>query len=91
MAWKIEFETAAFKELSKISKADAKRIIAFLSERVLGSGDPRSLGQALKGFRLGNLWRYRVSNYRLICDIREKVMVVLVLRMGHKREVYKKP
>ena len=89
MAWKIEFETAAFKELSKIGKADAKRIVAFLSERVLGSGDPRSLGQALKGSRLGNLWRYRVGDYRLICDIRDKVLVVLVLRVGHRKEVYK--
>lgn len=89
MAWKIEFEAAAFKELSKIGKADAKRIVVFLSERVLGSGDPRSLGQALKGSRLGNLWRYRVGDYRLICDIRDKVLVVLVLRVGHRKEVYK--
>jgi mRNA interferase RelE/StbE len=89
LAWKIELGESARKELSKINKADARRIVKFLFQRVSTAEDPRSLGQAMKGMMLGDFWRYRVGDYRLICDIRDKVLVVLVLRVGHRKEVYK--
>jgi mRNA interferase RelE/StbE len=89
LAWKIELEAAARKELEKLDKPVAQRIVAFLRKRVSHLEDPRSIGQALKGSELGNFWKYRVGDYRIICDIQDKRMVVLALRIGNRREVYR--
>lgn len=89
MAWRIEFEDAALKELSKLDKPVAKRILVFLRERVAVLDDPRSIGEALKGSKLGELWKYRVGDYRIIADIEDGVMRVLVLKVGNRREVYR--
>ena len=90
MAWRIEFEDAALKELAKLDKQVARRILAFLRERVAVLDDPRSVGEALKGSRLGEFWKYRVGDYRIITNIEDGVMRVLVLKVGNRREVYKK-
>lgn len=89
LAWRIEFEDAALKELSKLDKPVAKRILVFLRERVAVLDDPRSIGEALKGSKLGELWKYRVGDYRIIADIEDGVMRVLVLKVGNRREVYR--
>jgi mRNA interferase RelE/StbE len=89
MAWRIEFAPAADKELGKLDRAVAQRIIGFLRERIAPLEDPRSLGQALKGSRLGDLWKYRVGDHRIICDIDDGVLVVLVLKVGHRGDVYR--
>lgn len=89
MAWKIEFEEAALKELAKLDKPVARRIVAFLRERVAVLDDPRSIGEALKGSRLGEFWKYRVGDYRIITNIEDGVMRILVLRVGNRREVYR--
>ena len=89
MAWQIEFEDAALKELAKLDKPVAKRIVTFLRERVAVLDDPRSIGEALKGSKLGELWKYRVGDYRIIADIEDGVMRVLVLKVGNRREVYR--
>jgi len=89
MAWRIEFAPAADKELGKLDRAVARRIIGFLRERIAPLEDPRSLGQALKGSRLGDLWKYRVGDHRIICDIDDGVLVVLVLKVGHRGDVYR--
>ena len=89
MAWRIEFAPAADKELGKLDCAVAQRIIGFLRERIAPLEDPRSLGQALKGSRLGDLWKYRVGDHRIICDIDDGVLVVLVLKVGHRGDVYR--
>ncbi len=89
MAWRIEFEAAAVKELAKLDKAAAKRITSFLRERVLSLDDPRSIGEALKGPRLGEFWKYRVGDYRIICRIEDGQLLVLVVRIGNRREVYR--
>lgn len=89
MAWQIEFEDAALKELAKLDKPVAKRIVAFLRERVAVLDDPRSLGEALKGSKLGEFWKYRVGDYRIITNIEDGVMRVLVLKVGNRREVYR--
>ena len=88
MAWRIEFDPRAAKELNKLGSPQARRIVKFLSARVSKLQDPRSIGEALQG-RLGQLWKYRIGDYRLIVDIRDHVLVVLVVRVGHRREVYK--
>ena len=86
MAWRIELTETAAKQLSKLGKVEAKRITAFLRERIVD--DPRISGKALAG-PLGGLWRYRVGDYRLVCEIQDAVMRVLVVRIGNRREVYR--
>ena len=87
MAWKIEFERAAQKELEKLDKPIARRILTFLHQRVGKLDDPRKIGQRLQG-TLSEFWRYRVGDYRLICSLQNDRFVVLVLRIGHRRDVY---
>jgi mRNA interferase RelE/StbE len=88
LAWTIEYAETAKKQLRKLDRAAARRIVDFMDERVATKDDPRALGKALKG-PLGDLWRYRVGDYRVICDIQDKVLTVLVLRVGNRRDVYR--
>ena len=89
MAWKIELSSEAERELKKIDPQHTRPILKFLHERVAKLDDPRSLGGALVGSRLGEFWRYRVGPYRLICKIEDYRLVVLVLRVGHRKEIYR--
>ena len=89
MAWRVEFEDAALKELAKLDKPVARRILAFLRERVAALDDPRSVGEALKGSKLGEFWKYRVGDYRIVAHIEDKALRVLVLKVGNRREVYR--
>ena len=88
MAWTIEFEKKAKKEFTSLDKPIQKQIDKFLL-KLMKITNPRSIGDALQG-QLKNLWRYRVGDYRLICSIEDKAITVLVLRVGHRREVYEK-
>jgi mRNA interferase RelE/StbE len=88
LAWRIELTETANKQLAKLDKIEAKRIIKFLRERLAVSDNPRNIGKALSG-PLSGLWRYRVGDYRLICEIQDGVLCVLVLKIGNRREVYK--
>lgn len=88
MAWTIKYAETARKQLRKLDKSDARRIAGFMDERVALSDDPRRMGKALKG-PLGDLWRYRVGDFRVICDIQDGVLVVLVLQIGNRREIYR--
>ena len=90
MAWRIEFDPAAEKELGKLDREIARRILKFLVERVARLDDPRSIGEALKGAKLGNLWKYRVGDYRLLADIQDGAVCILVVRIGNRREVYRR-
>jgi mRNA interferase RelE/StbE len=66
-----------------------KRILKFLYERVSRLDDPRSIGEALKGSKLGELWKYRVGDYRVISRIEDGRMLILVVKIGNRRDVYK--
>lgn len=90
MAWTIEFDPAAAKELGKLDPQTARRILKFLRERIAPAQDPRNIGEALKGRTLGNFWRYRVGDHRLIVDIDDHAVRVLVLRIGNRRDVYRR-
>ena len=90
MVWRIEFEDAALKELAKLDKPVARRILAFLRERVAGLEDPRSVGEALKGSRLGDFWKYRVGDYRIVASIQDEALCVLVLKVGNRSGVYRR-
>ena len=89
MVWKIELDPAAERELDKLDPPVAKRILRFLYGRVAALDDPRSIGDALKGSRLGELWKYRVGDYRIIADIEDGALKILVVRIGNRREVYR--
>lgn len=88
MAWAIEFSDTAQKQLRKLDKPVARQIVDFMDGRIAPLDDPRSAGKALVG-PLGGLWRYRVGDYRVICDLRDATLIVLVLQIGNRREVYR--
>jgi mRNA interferase RelE/StbE len=88
LAWAIEITEGAKKELDKLGYVEAKRIRNFLVTKLASSENPRLLGSALQGARLGSYWRYRVGDYRIICDIQDNRLVVVAVRVGHRREIY---
>lgn len=89
MIWTIEYDALVQKEMRKIDPQTRQRIRAFLQERVAALDNPRQTGAALQGSELGNYWRYRVGDYRIICDIQDHKLVVLVVEIGHRREIYR--
>jgi mRNA interferase RelE/StbE len=90
MAWKVELSQEADRQLDKLDPQIARRILKFLNDRVAPLDNPRSIGEALHGSKLGEFWKYRVGDYRLICSIEDKLVLILVLRIGHRREVYER-
>ncbi len=89
LAWRIEFDEASKKDLSKLDPQIARRITAFLRDRLAALDDPRSLGEALKGSELGEFWKYRVGDYRIIACIEDGALRVLLVRIGNRKEVYR--
>jgi len=89
LAWKIELDPKAERDLSRLDRQVATRIARFLSQRVANLDDPRSIGDALQEPKLGGLWRYRVGDYRIVCNIQDQRLVILALRIAHRREVYR--
>ena len=88
MAWTIEYAETAKKQLRKLDKLAARRIVDFMDERVSQNDDPRRMGKALKG-PLGDLWSYRMGDFRILCDIQDEVLTILVLQIRNRREVYR--
>jgi len=89
VAWTVEISESALRELDKLDPQHARRILKFLNDRIAGSNDPRTVGQALQGAKLGEFWKYRVGDYRLICKIVDERLIVIVLRIRHRREIYR--
>lgn len=89
MVWRIEFSDTARKQLAKLPRDPAKRITRFLRERVAIRDNPRELGTPLKGGQFAHLWRFRVGDYRLIAQIEDDSVTILILKIGHRREVYR--
>ena len=89
MAWKVEIDPAAERELDKFAPKTAQRILVFLHSRVAVQDDPRIIGEALKGFSLGEFWKYRVGDYRIIARIEDRVLLILVVKIGNRRDVYR--
>lgn len=87
MSWVYRFDDRALKELRKLGKKAQRDIIAYLDERITGEGDPRRFGKGLKADLVG-LWRYRVGDYRVLCQIRDGELLILVVAVGHRRDVY---
>lgn len=89
MAWRIEFLPAAAKEIKKLGRAEAARIIATLETRIAVLDDPRSLGSALTG-ELGGPWGWRIGDYRVVARIEDERITILVVRVAHRSEVYRR-
>jgi len=85
--WRVEFDPEAARELRKLGPVPRDAIQKYLRERVATAENPRRFGHALVG-DLKGLWRYRVGDYRIVADIRDKEIVVMVVTVGHRREVY---
>ena len=89
MAWAIEYGKDAEKEIAKLDRQMAQRIIKFMGNRVAKLENPRSIGAALTGSTLGDYWKYRVGDYRIIAEIQDEKLIVQVVRVGNRREVYR--
>ena len=87
MSWVYRFDERALKELKKLDKQAQKDILVYLDERVTGKEDPRCFGKGLHA-NLSGLWRYRVGDYRIICQIQDGQLLVLVISVGHRRNIY---
>lgn len=88
MAWTIDYTDTAKAQLRKLDKQMARRIVDYLDARIRERENPRTSGKALTG-SLGGMWRYRVGDCRVICEIQDSVLRVLVVRIGHRREIYR--
>ncbi len=88
MAWTIEYEQAALDQLRKLDRSVQRRIVDYMDERIAPADNPRRHGHALTG-RFSGLWRYRVGDYRIVCRIENDHLVVLVVGIGHRKDVYR--
>jgi len=87
LVWEIEWEDEAVKELKKLDARAQRNIIRYLREKIATDQDPRRFGDPLRK-ELKGLWKYRISKYRIICSIEDSNLLVLVVRVGHRRYVY---
>ncbi len=87
MAWTIEYDPRALKDLKKLDRTIQREILDYMDHRVATAKDPRDLGKPLRGSKFG-LWRFRVQDYRVICELQEKRLVVLVVAVGHRSRIY---
>lgn len=87
MGWLIEFDEAAEKDLAKLGQQARKDILNFLRKRIADRENPRDFGEGLRK-NLSGLWKYRVGDYRVIAEIQDQRLVVLVVRVGHRRRIY---
>jgi mRNA interferase RelE/StbE len=88
LAWRIEIKKTAEKDIACLDRRAQSAIVTFLREKVAQADNPRQIGKALKG-EFKDLWRYRVGLYRIICYIQDNIVVVLVLKVRHRKEAYR--
>ncbi len=89
MAWTISYTETALKQLRKLDRTIARRLVDFMDERIAPLVDPRSQGKSLQGPAFGSLWRYRVGDYRLLCEIQDGRLIVLVVMIAHRKDAYR--
>jgi mRNA interferase RelE/StbE len=87
LAWTVEVSDFAEKQLRKLDKPIQRRLLDWLEDRIEGCKNPRHFGEPLRG-EMAGLWRYRIGDYRIICEIQDQQLVVLALAVGHRREIY---
>jgi mRNA interferase RelE/StbE len=89
LAYRVEFDPGALKDLKKLDRPVQQRLVGILKTRIATLDNPRDIGEALSGATLGHYWKYRVGDWRIVCDIQDDRIVVRVLRPGNRREVYR--
>ena len=89
MAWLIKIEAGAKKDMAMLDRPVAKRVVSFPRDRLEKLDDPRSIGEALHGKKCGEFWKYRVGDIRIIARIEDMELIVLVVRVGHRKNIYK--
>lgn len=87
LVWRVELEEDAKRDLRRLGADAAQRIVRYLRARLATTEDPRRFGQSLRG-DLHGLWRYRVAEYRVLARIEKQRLLVLVVRIGHRKDVY---
>lgn len=88
MVWTVEWSDTARRDLRKLDKSLAERILNYMDQRVAAAGDPRALGKALRG-PLGELWRYRVGDSRVLCELQDAKLIIIVVRVGNRKDIYR--
>ena len=89
LSFNVTYDEVALRQLHKMDKQGSRRILTWINDRLVGCSNPRLWGKALQGSILGENWCYRVGDYRILCNIYDKELVILVAGIGHRREVYK--
>ena len=89
MVWKLEFSAFAQKQFANLDKPTAARILDWLESRLEGEVNPRHFGEPLRG-EWGGLWRYRIGDFRVICEIQDQRLIVYALSIGRRREIYRR-
>lgn len=89
MAWIIKYAESSLRQLKRLDKSLALRVLDYMEERIAALADPRATGKNLVGPRMGSYWRFRVGDMRVICDIQDEALVILVIEIGHRREIYR--
>jgi mRNA interferase RelE/StbE len=87
--WKIKYLKSLKKSFNNLDSQTKEKIIDFLENKIANMENPRQFGKALKG-NFSELWRYRLGNYRIVCEIQDNALVILVVRLGHRKVIYKK-
>ena len=90
MSWRVEITESAARQIKKLGPSDAARIRTYLRDRIAPLQNPRQLGKPLRGSELGAFWRYRVGNHRILCELRDDDLLVLVIEVGHRRSIYRR-
>ncbi len=89
LSFKVTYNEVALRQLKKLDKQTSKRLMTWISERLIGCSNPRLWGKALQGSALGENWCYRVGDYRILCNIQDENILILIAGLGHRKEVYK--
>lgn len=87
MAWSIEYDPGALKDLRKLDRTVQEEILDYMDQRIAAASSPRDFGKPLRGSKFG-LWRYRVRDYRIVCELQESRLTVLVVAVGHRSTIY---
>ncbi len=88
MAWRIEYDPGAIRDLNKLDRSIRADVFNYMQERIARADNPRNFGKALRHDRFG-LWRYRVRDFRVICELQDARQIVLVVGVGHRKDVYR--
>jgi mRNA interferase RelE/StbE len=88
LAWTIEYDPRAIDDLNRLSPDIRRDVVRYLETRIASADDPRVFGKSLR-HELHGLWRYRVRDYRIVCALRDDTLVVLVVGVGHRRDIYR--